>query len=475
MNFAPFPQVSILMSAMTTLEICYPLLNVGPDPVFVFPSLLPALDLAELNAEWHNGTERTIFGRRYVLQEARGFPPTLLLHLFRRLHTIADRVDLVRRNHFFLALFGVNIMVRFNSVSVGIRSSSGQRAVALDIAASASAADWELGCCALDRTTLELALMLSSEEQFRSVRLTKYGFASHRPVDDPLACPPEADAVLGHLVWADPLKTSARLYLHERKTKMDWADALKVLQAERAGWLNTLPDAATRLAALVTTEHLLVLFNGTFLRILTDPYWVTEQLPSNFAAGRLNPARRFGHLPLAGETPSPTISVPQSPTTRLFEDHSVTVSRDLWAGGCFGSCYHQGRELGGFGRAVVIRNVRGATRNAHVAAAKFTSVSEILFNYVVRLVLPCKVAPDPDGLLLPLDADAFELTLADFLAEESTDELACLCVLSDVASGLHELHSNHLIHGRLTIERSVVVSRVTGLPHRRFVAKVRKL
>ena len=194
-------------------------------------------------------------------------------------------------------------------------------------------------------------------------------------------------------------------------------------------------------------------------------------VPLNLPDGLLQPPRRLG---LRGVTPGSAASAPQAPTLHLFEDKSVKVSHDLVSGGRFGHFYHRGRELGGFGRAVVVRAVRGAPWDAHVAAAKFTAASEIVFNHVVRLILPCLVAPDQDAVLLPLDAAAFELTLTEFLHDASTDEQACLAVLHDVASGLDELHSRNLIHGRLTIEHSIVVSQIPGSQPRSFIAKVSK-
>ena len=470
------------MSAMTALEICYPLMDQHPTPVFVFPSLLPVLDPAEVDPSvWRSSTDRTIFGRRYVLQNARGFPPTLLLHFFRRLHAVAERVDLVRRDHFLFALFGAGVVVRFNSAPVGIRASSGQCAVALDIAVSVAVPDLELGCRALDRITLELALTLASEEQFRPVRLTKYGLASYQPADDPSKCPPEQDAFLGDLVWADPLRTSKSASVADlaHREPLWWNDDWRRhffddLRPVHSAWLDALPNAVKAHIGTPTTEQVMWLFrHNEFLDVLTDPFWVTEHLPPNLPDCLLQPPRRFGHLPRGGGTPMPASSAPHAPAAHLFEDHSVTVSHNLLSGGRFGNFCLQGRELGGFGRAVVIRAIRGAAWDAQVAAGKFTATSTIPFRHVVPLVLPCKVTPDQELVILPLAADAFELTLAEFLADESTDEQTCLGVLFDVASGLHELHSRSLIHGRLTIERSVVVSRIPGSPRRPFAAKVR--
>ena len=464
------------MSAMTSLEICYPLTGLRPEPVFVFPSLLPVLDMTEVDDTlWHNiGSERTIFGRRYVLQERRGFPPTLLLHFFRRLHKVADRVDLVRRDHFFFVLFGAGVMVRFNTSPVGIRSSSGQLAVSLDIAVSALAADIEPGCRALDRVTLELALTLACEGQFHSVRLTKYGFAARQSSDDAVLCPLEVDVVLDNLVWADPLGTVVKTVASSIPRPEHWWDPdqqqqfLTHLQPVFKQWLASVPNMVN-LQCFPSAEQLMALLKANFFYVLTDPFWVTERLPPNLPHCLLQP-RRFGHVPTIEMATLPTAPT-QPPTTSQFEDHSVKVSHELLAGGHFGSCYRQGRELGGFARAVVIRAVR-ATLRSEVVAAQFTATSEIPFNHVVRLVLPCKFSPGHDLLFLPLDALAFECTLAETLADASVDEPACLGLLLDVATGLHELHSHNLVHGRLTIERSVVVSRSSSSSAPRLVAKV---
>ena len=338
--------------------------------------------------------------------------------------------------------------------------------MALDIAVSAAHAEFELGCRALDRTTLELALTLSCNAQFCQMHLTKYGFASHQPTDSAGSCPPEFDTVLGNLVWADPLETRTaanEISLRPRPLLQDELESL------RARWLTQLPDAVNRHCTALGTASFVSLFEQELVYLLTDQFWVAEIFPPGLPACLLQPPHRFGHTPPDAPNDDALSMVPPRKTSGLFEDHSATISHDLLSGGRFGSCYLRARNLGGVGRACVIRAVRAPAEGLsewHTKLAEF----DLPFKCVVRLVLPCKVVPVQGTVFLPLDARAFEYTLDEALNDTRLDHHAYLGLLLNVAEGLHELHSSNLVHGRLTIERSVVVSQASGS----FIAKVKE-
>ena len=473
---------------MASMDICYSQSDDSSNlPVvsYVFPSLLSVLDPVEAYQVFgrdKRSANQVVFGRRYVLQDSRGFPPTLLLYLFRRLHALADRVELVRRDHFFMTLFGVEVMVRFNTSLVGIRSSSGYVALSLDLCVCASMSSMEVASCALDRVVLELALTLATDAQFHAVRLTKYGFTSHRPSSDD--CQPEADAVLGDLVWADPLagEVSAAAAAVTIVPEQHFAGGhgvvanaarqqfLRAVEHLRAEWLGALPDDAVRSKCeTVSTEEFVALFERTFLGLLCDPFWAKEGLPATLPPCLLNPPRRFGHLPTEPTAQLESVE-PQNLSSSLFEDHSVSVLDEVVAVGRFGGFYYRGLDRGGIQKPIVVRAIRD--KDCEELGQLALDVSALRLSRVVLPVLSCKRAPAQDLFLLPLDGHAFELTLAEALADTSIDERTWLSLLADVATGLHELHSHNIVHGRLTIESSVVVSRDPGNSLCPFVAKV---
>mgnify|MGYP002402084280 CR=1 FL=1 len=462
--------------AMCSMEICYRLSN-GSDErcLYVFPSLLPVLDPTEASqvfARNTNADSRTVFGRRFVLQDARGFPPTFLLHLFRRLHALVDRVALVRQDHFFFVLFGMEVMVRFNTSPVGIRSSSGSVALSLDLAVcAASPADMDQACWALDRAVLELALTLTSDAQFPAVRLAKYGFTSRRPSDDYRICQPETDAILGSLVWADPLASepstavAAVTVVPEQHfaggqgavSNPARVQFLADVEQLRNNWLDGLVSGELRSRCEpISPAEFVALFERDFVGLLCDPFWVLEVLPAAAPPCLLKPPRRFGHLPTELlPTLSTTAAPEEAQSSNVFADHSVSVLDEPVAAGRFGSGYYRGLDLGGFQNAMVIRAIKASCQLEELVSL----VSEYNFTRVVHPVLPCKHVATRGWTLLALDARAFELTLTEALADTSVDERTWRSLLVDVATGLHELHSHGLVHGRLTIERSVVVSR----------------
>ena len=307
-------QVEILLVAMTSMDICYQVDE--NQPRYVFPSLLPVLDPAETHQVFGRkkaGADQVVFGRRFALQDARGFPPTLLLCLFRRLHALADPVELVRRDHFFFVLFGVEVMVRFNKSLVGTRSSTVSVASSLDLAVCAPMDNLDVACCALDRVALELALTLASDAQFHAVHLGKRGFTLQRPADDdPLTCRLEVDNDLGPLVWADPVASepsaaAAAITVvpeqyfaggHGVVANAARQQFLEGVDGLRGKWLGGLPgDSVRPQCELVSAAQLVVLFERNLLHLLCDPFWVSELLPSTLPECLLNPPRRFGHVP----------------------------------------------------------------------------------------------------------------------------------------------------------------------------------
>ena len=478
-----------MLLAMASMDICYSLSDDSSSPPvvsYVFPSLLPVLDPVEAHQVFgrdKRSANQVVFGRRYVLQDSRGFPPTLLLYLFRRLHALADRVELVRRDHFFMMLFGVEVMVRFNTSLVGIRSSSGYVALSLDLAVCASSmSSMEVASCALDRVALELALTLASDAQFHAVRLVKYGFTSHRPSSDD--CQPEADAVLGDLVWADPLAGEVSAAAAEvtivpeqhfagghgvvvNAARQQFLGAVGHLRAE---WLGVLPDDAVRSKCeTVSTVEFVALFERGFLGLLCDPFWAKEGLPTTLPPCLLSPPSRFGHLPTDAAAQLESVE-PRNSSSGLFEGHSVSVLDEVVASGRFGKCYYRGLDRGGIQKPIVVRAIRLV--GCEELGQLVLDVSALRLSRVVLPVLSCKRAPAQDLFLLPLDGHAFELTLAEALADTSIDERTWLSLLADVATGLHELHSHNIVHGRLTIESSVVVSRDPGNSFCPFIAKV---
>ena len=247
---------------------------------------------------------------------------------------------------------------------------------------------------------------------------------------------------------------------------------LEAVEHLRAAWLSALPDDLVRAkCALAATEHFVALFEHNLLHLLCDPFWANEVLPPSLPLCLLNTPRRFGHLPVVAQV---AVVVSQhGVSSSLFTDHSVSVLDEPVAAGRFGSCCYRGLDLGGFQRPIVIRAVRGADSDA--MGKLVTVMSEWSLSRVVQPVLPCKLVVGQNLLLLPLDARAFELTLAEALADTSIDERTWLSLLADVATGLHELHSRNIVHGRLTIESSVVVARASDDCACAFVAKVGKM
>jgi hypothetical protein len=145
---------------MEDMDVCY-----RYQDSFVFPGLLPVLRPAEVARQvWTTpSADRSVFGRRFAVADGSSLPPTLPLLMHRQLLAIAETVDLVRRDHFFFNLRGCNVMVRFNTAAVAIRSSSGHSACSLDIAVSTSRVNHREGAHVLDRVVLALCELLTDD------------------------------------------------------------------------------------------------------------------------------------------------------------------------------------------------------------------------------------------------------------------------------------------------------------------------
>jgi hypothetical protein len=151
------------MSVMCELDVCYEV----PDGLgFVFPSLLPPLAQGQRKSlTWPSGPPQT--PAECSLVAALWCPTAASCRpLFRCCCTGACTRWLtgsycVRRDHFFLTLFDCNVMVRFNTAAVEIRSSSGRTACSIDIAVSAHVESVEI-VLALHLTALSLSWRLSA-------------------------------------------------------------------------------------------------------------------------------------------------------------------------------------------------------------------------------------------------------------------------------------------------------------------------
>ena len=156
-----------------------------------------------------------------------------------------------------------------------------------------------------------------------------------------------------------------------------------------------------------------------------------------------------------------------------FEDTQIQVYSDVLADGRFGQCYFKAHAFGAR-KAPVVRGVHNVSKESFMELRCILAL-DITKNFrnVTRLVMSCKLAAYeslPHGLmLLPLDADDFGLTLHEAL---KLPHVNVLSLLYDVSSGLNELHSSGIVHGRLTIDQSVVVSRASDSANVRFIAKV---
>ena len=156
-----------------------------------------------------------------------------------------------------------------------------------------------------------------------------------------------------------------------------------------------------------------------------------------------------------------------------FEDAQMLVYFNVLADGRFGQCYFKAHAFDACA-VTVVRGVHNVSKESFMELRRILALGITKnFRNVTRLVMPCKLAAYeslPHGLmLLPLNADDFELTLHEALKHPDVNALS---LLHDVFSGLNELHSSGIVHGRLTIDQGVVVSRAGDAANVRFIAKV---
>ena len=197
------------------------------------------------------------------------------------------------------------------------------------------------------------------------------------------------------------------------------------------------------------------------------------------AAPSVLPPTSTGTPPPSATPPPPhaaaAAAAPSSEWGFVDDTNSLGVSKEPVADGRFGSFYLQVRQWNGIDKPVV-RAIRSSDCARLHSVLGTLALDVRVWAQVARNVVcpvePCKLATRHSLVLLPLQECAFDLTLAEALAELETDERGWLSLLVDVATGVNEFHSRNIVHGRLTIGSSVVVSRDPGNSTCRFIAKV---
>eukprot|EP00051_Salpingoeca_urceolata_P004974 m.69321 g.69321 ORF g.69321 m.69321 type:complete len:781 (+) comp13975_c0_seq1:1051-3393(+) len=202
----------------------------------------------------------------------------------------------------------------------------------------------------------------------------------------------------------------------------------------------------------------------------TDPFWCRETLAS--PSDCLLPPERFGLPALSASPMEPNAAGhPGHPAQRslsegsgnLHHDAHMTVPGNAFENGAFGDWFLLTRPTQPKG--LVTRQVRGnGWREQHYR--RLTTghwalcEADAPLQHVVAMEYSCVKLLAQNALLIPLCATGMDMPLSQAVHDVGSENktLALPGIVIDICRGLSELHRCNIVHGRLSLPTSVVVS-----------------